>query len=194
MRNKQESTLDKRRDNRHFFWKFIQNPLQNASILPTTDKAADMICKSIQRDLIKTVLELWPWTGPVTKHIAAQLHEQTQYYGLDLEKEYIEKLQNKYQSSKNMQFIQWSIAELNKILQEHSIEKVDLVISTLPYMAFSKHPQAILTIKDLTDQGSIFRGISYYPPLFNKTFKILQPKIINHTRQNIPYVFIHGVN
>lgn len=194
MINKQDSRLDKYKDAIHFFWKFIKNPLQNASILPTTDRAADMICKSIQRELVNTVLELWPGTWPVTKHIATQLDNQAKYYGLDLEKEYIWKLQDKYQWSKNMQFIQWSIANLDEIMQTYNMGKTDLIISTLPYMAFLKHPEAIQTIKTLTDQWTIFRWISYYPPVFNKTFKILKPQIINHTRQNIPYVFIHGVN
>jgi hypothetical protein len=61
-------------------------------------------------------------------------------------------------------------------------------------MAFAQHPQALESIKKLTDQWVAFRAISYYPPLFNKTFKSINPKILCHTWQNIPYVFIHGIN
>jgi len=194
MRNKWEWNFDKFKENIYFLSKFIQNPLQNASIRPTTNKTANMICESIQRESVKTVVELWPGTWPVTKHIAEKLNNQKKYYGIDLEQEYIDNLQKKYNWVENMHFIYWSIENLEKIIDTNRIGKIDLIISTLPYMAFVKHTQALATIKRLTDQWTIFRWISYYPPLFNKTFKVLNPKIISHTRQNIPYVFIHGVN
>jgi len=194
MRDKWEWFFDKLKENIGFLRKFLQNPEQNASVRPTTNKTADMICESIQREDIKTIIELWPGTWPVTKYIVKKTNNKVKYYGIDLEQEYIDKLQKKYQWTKNMQFIHSSIAKLQEIINTNNIERIDVIISTLPYLAFVKNPEALATIKRLTDQWTIFRWISYYPPAFNKTFKTLNPKIIGHTRQNIPYVFIHWVN
>jgi phospholipid N-methyltransferase len=195
MKDKIQGKINSIKNNIYFLWKFIQNPRQNASIWPTTDKTANMICESIQRNDIQTIIELWPGTWPVTKHIAKKLIDNSkQYYGIDLEKDYIDKLQTQYRNQDNMHFINGSIQNLDTIINKYNIQNIGVIISTIPYMAFAQDNQALITIKKLIDKWTIFRGISYYPPLFNKTFKIIKPKILCHTWQNIPYVFIHGVN
>jgi phospholipid N-methyltransferase len=51
-----------------------------------------------------------------------------------------------------MHFINGGIQDLDAILEQHNIQHIGAIISTIPYMAFAQHPQALESIKKLTDQ------------------------------------------
>lgn len=177
-----------------FLKKFFTQPLFNASIRPTNDRVAKNICTTVGWSTKKIVLELWPWTGPITKHISEHLNEDSVYYWIEYDSEYVHILRETYRHKSNMHFIQWDVKDLSKVMQELGIDHVDIIISTLPYKPILDNKNLLYWIQKSTNRGAQFRGISYSPFIFKKVYKLLCPRIILFSWKNIPPVYILWVN
>ncbi len=90
-----------------FLSKFFLQPLSNASLRPTNERAAKRLCASLdwKSTKNKVILELGPGTGTVTEHILEEMGEDCLYYGIEFDSDYIDILKEKY-GRKNVTFIQ----------------------------------------------------------------------------------------
>lgn len=178
-----------------FLKKFFLQPLANASIRPTNDRAARKLCASIdwKSTKNKVILELGPGTGTVTKCILEKMGEDCLYYGIEFDSDYIDILKEKY-GKKNVTFIQGDVKDIRKILEDAKIDHVDVIISTLPHNVFRDSPQLISYIQESTKKGVQYRGISYAHPSVYDVYEALDWKVHSFTLLNIPPMYVLGVN
>lgn len=178
-----------------FLSKFFLQPLSNASLRPTNERAAKKLCASIDWKTTKnkTILELWPWTGAVTEHILDEMGNDCLYYGIEFDSDYVEILNKKY-NQKNVSFIQWDVGNIKNILKDNKIDNIDIIISTLPFNVLRDSPQLISFIQESTKKGVQFRGISYAHPKSYDIYKVLDWKIHSYTLQNVPPMYVFGIN
>lgn len=176
-----------------FMKKFFTQPWKNASIWPTSDNSAEMLCWSIDWKNVKTVLELGPWTWPVTKHIFHSMPSGAQYFGIEYEAEFMKMLQKKF-AHKHWTFIQGNVKDLAVIIKKHNIPHPDVIISTLPNSVFELYPHLVNELSAYLVQWTVFRAITYAPDLFLNVYKHIKPKVLCHSRKNIPPLYVLGTN
>lgn len=172
-----------------FMKKFFTQPKKNASIRPTSNNAAELLCSSLDRSKVHTVLELGPGTGPVTKYIVKSLHSGGKYYGIEYDAEFIALLEERFPAQSG-QFLQGNVKDLSSIMQKNAIPFPDLIISTLPNSVFEQYPHLVNELEVFLKKGTIFRAITYAPDLFVDVYKHIHPKVLGHTWKNIPPLFV----
>lgn len=176
-----------------FMKKFFTQPWKNASIWPTSDNSAEMLCGSIDWKNVKTVLELGPWTWPVTKYILQSMPLWARYFGIEYETEFMKMLQKKF-THKHWMFIQWNVKDLALIIKKHNIPHPDVIISTLPNSVFEQYPHLVNELSWYLEKWTVFRAITYAPDLFINVYQHIQPKVLCHSRKNIPPLYVLWVN
>ena len=176
-----------------FLKKFFTQPGKNASIWPTSDNSAELLCGSVDWENVKTVLELGPGTWPVTKHIFKCMPASASYYGIEYDKEFMKLLQERF-SKDQWTFIQGNIKDFATIMTSNAIPFPDVIISTLPNSVFETYPHLVDELAVYLAKWTVFRGITYAPELLLDVYKHIKPKVIAHTWKNIPPLYVHWVN
>jgi phospholipid N-methyltransferase len=176
-----------------FLKKFFTQPGKNASIWPTSDNSAEMLCGSIDREKVTTVLELGPWTWPVTKYIFQSMSASATYYGIEYDAEFVELLQERF-VRQQASFIQGNVKDLAALIKKHNIPFPDVIISTLPNNVFEEYPHLVNEFAWYLEKWTVFRAITYAPDLFIDVYKHIKPKVLGHTWKNIPPLYVLWVN
>ena len=176
-----------------FLKMFIKQPKVNASITPSSKRAAKGMLKGLDLSQISYVVELGPGTGVFTDLLSDRLPQNCRVLLIELEESYIENLSNKYDD--RFEVIKSSACELDRILAERGIEKVDLVISGLPF----NMPQGVKsklqnTLLDLTSRGTCMRWFTYFPWLMKRHYKQFEMSKACFVAWNFPPMWIYTVN
>jgi len=176
-----------------FMKKFFTNPKRNASIWPTSNNSAELLCSSIDRSKVKNILELGPGTWPVTKYIIQSSQNWADYYGIEYDIDFISLLENRFPAQRG-QFLQGNVKDLTAIMSKNSIPTPDLIISTLPNSVFEQYPHLVGELAVFLEQWTVFRAITYAPDLFIDVYQHIHPKVLGHTWKNIPPLYVLWVN
>ena len=139
-----------------FLKSFIKQPKVNASITPSSKRAAKEMVKGLDLESMECIVELGPGTGVFTDILYERLPNSCRVLLIELEESFIENLQDKYDD--RFEVIQSSACELDSILAERGIKKVDLVISGLPFnMPDEVKIKLQGTLLNLTEKGTCMR-------------------------------------
>jgi len=175
-----------------FFSKFFTHPLRNASIIPSSTTACQKMIANIDFSKVEVLVELGPGNGNCTEQIIAQCKPTTKIILVEIDKTYADLLQRKY--GQRVIIENTSAHLLDDILQKYQISKVDVLISGLPFLYGPIREQLFTTIKNLTDQGTIFRFFTYMPPIMKKVYKSLHVQKRYFVLKNIPPLWVYGIN
>lgn len=176
------------------FWiKFLKNPKENASIVPSSKYLSKAMIDWIDFSKIHTIVELWPWTWVFTKEIIKKAKKNTKIILIETEKNYVDLLKKKF---KNIVIIENDSAEnLNKIIIKHKIDKIDLIVSWLPYtIPKNVLDNILLSIWWHVSSWTTFRFFTYIPPVMKKYYKCLPIKRKKFVMRNFPPAWIYWIN
>jgi phospholipid N-methyltransferase len=194
MKDQRKQHQNKKLSNKaYFFWNFFKNPLKNASITPSSKSASIAIFEGIDFSKIRTIVELGPGFGEFTKTYIDKIHPDTKVVLFEIDDKYVQYLQNEFG---NKVIVEHSSAHLmNEKLSLLGIEKVDLIISGLPF-AIEKNifKEIKKSIKEKTDQGTILRYFTYMPLIMKKYYTDLPNKKQRFVLKNFPPMWIYGIN
>ncbi len=176
-----------------FFKMFIKQPKVNASVTPSSKRAARSMVRGLNLAKMKYVVELGPGTGVFTDILAERLSPTCKVLLIELEESYIENLHIKY--DQRFEIVQSSACELGNILKERGIEHVDLVISGLPFnMPEDVKIKLQKTLKSLTNKGTTMRWFTYFPWLMKKHYSQFKLRKACFVLWNFPPMWIYTVN
>jgi len=176
-----------------FLKMFIKQPKVNASITPSSKRAARCMVRGLDLEKMKYVVELGPGTGVFTDILAERLSTNCKVLLIELEESYIENLQTKY--DKRFEVIQCSACELENLLKERKIENVDLIISSLPFNIPARIKTKLQkTLQHLINKGTTMRWFTYFPWLMKKHYKQFSLKKTCFVFWNFPPMWIYTVN
>ena len=177
----------------NFLKMFIKQPKVNASITPSSKRAARAMVSGLALSKMKYVVELGPGTGVFTDILVQKLSPDCKVLLIELEESYIENLKNNYDS--RFEVIQTSACNLNYLLAERGISNVDLVISGLPFnMPVEVKTKLQSTLLDLTNNGTIMRWFTYFPWLMKKHYLGFNLRKASFVAWNFPPMWIYTVN
>ena len=175
--------------NKTFFKMFIKQPTVNASITPSSKRAARKMVKGLNLGQMKYVVELGPGTGVFTDILSARLPSDCKVLLVELEGSFIKNLKNKY--DQRFEVVQSSACELDTLLIERGINNVDLVISSLPFnMPLDVKNKLQDTLIRLTNNGTCMRWFTYFPWLMKRHYRRFNLEKAAFVAWNFPPMWI----
>jgi phospholipid N-methyltransferase len=172
-----------------FLLQQIKNGKKNASVTPSSKFLAKQMLKWIDWEQIDCVIELGAGTWIFTEHIIKYAKPSTKIIVIEIEDVYVNLLQDKFKERIILE--KDDVSNIEKIKQKHNIQKIDLIISWLPFLpAESIHKE----IQDYTAQGTIFRSFTYQPASFKKKYADFPIRYIGFTFLNVPPARVYGIN
>lgn len=175
-----------------FLFEYIKSPRIIGAIVPSGRKLAQNMIGNIDFNNINVIVEYGPGTGVFTEKILARVKNDTIVVLIEINKEFYKLLKNLYGHKKNVIIINDSAENIDRILVEYGIEKVDYIISGLPFSSLPKDVSSCILKKTakLISHNSEF--ITFQYSLFKLNFFKDYFVNINHKRimKNIPPAYV----
>jgi phospholipid N-methyltransferase len=129
-----------------------------------------MICKGIDYDRAKVIVELGAGTGPVTKELLRHVRPGTRVVVVELDHDFCQRLRAKFPTA---DIVEGDAAHMDELLRTRGIDKVDHVISGLPLPSFPPELRDSIissAVRSLAPGGS-FRQLTVMPLVYWKMYK-----------------------
>lgn len=120
------------------FKNFLKSPHATGSIWPSSRFLSKAMTSSIGIDKADSIVELGPGTGVITGAIIKKIKQNAKFFVVELNKELCDIIRDKYPSIK---IHNETAANLQHLKAKEEIEYIDIVISSLPWAAFSEDLQ-----------------------------------------------------
>ncbi|WP_297634994.1 rRNA adenine N-6-methyltransferase family protein [uncultured Clostridium sp.] len=175
-----------------FVLEYIKNPRTVGAIAPSSKYLAEKMISDINFKDAKCIIEYGPGTGIFTEKILSRVKENTTVILIEINKEFYNILKDKYGHKNNVIILNESAENIDKILKEYSIEKVDYILSGLPFTSLpSDVSRKILTktAKILEDEAGFitFQYSLLKLGFFKKYFSKLKYKRVI---RNLPPAYV----
>lgn len=143
-----------------FFKHWVKSPLKTGAIAPSSIFLARQMLKGIDLSSANVVVELGPGTGVFSNEIIKQMPQKSTFIILEFSEQLANQLKKQFP---NAIIICDCASNLGKHLKNMNIEKVDYIISGLPWTLFSSALQdkILLQIKSHLKHGGIFVTFVY---------------------------------
>ncbi|AIK36087.1 MULTISPECIES: class I SAM-dependent methyltransferase [Bacillus] len=116
-----------------FLTEFVKHPKNTGAIAPSSNILAKKMVGAINFEEAKYILELGPGTGSFTREIIKRKKEHTIFILIEINEVFFKKLQKQFKDDPNVLVIHGSAENIKKYIKELQIEKVDYVLSGLPF-------------------------------------------------------------
>ena len=103
-----------------------------ASVFPSSRNLASALVQTVDFGRARTVVELGPGTGPITREILKRLRPDAQLFALEINPVFIDHLSATC-TDPRLTLLRGSATDLQALLATHDIPTVDAVISSLPF-------------------------------------------------------------
>ncbi|MSU55942.1 MAG: methyltransferase domain-containing protein [Candidatus Taylorbacteria bacterium] len=174
-----------------FAWNCVIHPMRNASIVPSSAKAAEAMVAGIDFTKIRTVVELGPGTGVFTEELLKRCILGTKVVLVEIEEKYVALLQERFGDKVIVEHA--SVADLETLIGKHG-GRVDLIVSGLPVLIPSVTETLLVSIKRHTERGTIYRFFSYVPPLVKRVYRGLPVQKIAFVLLNLPPLWVYELS
>ena len=144
-----------------FFRTFLSNPLQVGSVVPSGRDLTRQILSSIDFDRAKVLVELGPGTGAFTREVLKRRHGGTRVMALELNPDMAEWISRRHPE---VELVRDDARNLRRHLRARGIDRVDAVISGLPFSVFPAPVQSgiLESVHDALAPDGQFVTFSYY--------------------------------
>jgi phospholipid N-methyltransferase len=115
---------------------FLKEGLRNIKTVGTLTRSSNFLCKEMIRhvDFAKAdvIIELGAGDGVITRHILGNMHPDAKLFAFEVNSEFCKKLRGI--NDPRLIVIEESAEHLHRHLEEHGIEKVDGILSAIPFV------------------------------------------------------------
>lgn len=148
------------RDIVEFSRQFLSHPITVSSITPSSKVLSSTMVDKAELKNVKAVLEFGCGSGAITEDIISNLAEDAVFMTFDVNRVFTEIVKQKY--SKAI-VVNDSVENVEKYMKQYNIDKADVIISSLPWAAFSLVVQIKLlrTIYRILNPGGKFLTYAY---------------------------------
>ena len=145
---------------------FILKPVTVGTVWPSSKSLCHEMVSGVDIEHAKLIVELGPGTGPITEYILNHKNPNAHLVAIELSRSLCDKLSEKMPEA---EFINASAEELPALLKERDYDLADLIVSGLPWAAFSSDLQ-----RRILDQAVA----SLRPGGYFTTFAYIQGKLL----------------
>ena len=172
-----------------FFRRFIAEPGQVGSVIPSSRFLCKHILRPINWEQTKVIFELGPGTGAFTQAIYEQIRPDTEYVLVERDPQFRSLLHSRFPALP----IREEATRLGQYVEELGLGKVDVIVSGLPFANFPEEQRkAVLDeIQSVLAPGGLFITFQYSLQLHAELKSRFAPVQIDFTLLNIPPAFIY---
>lgn len=120
-----------------FFKEFLKNTKEIGSIIPSSSFLSKAMVSKINYKTANVIVELGAGTGVFTEMLINNLKPNTKLFIFEINPLLYKTLHNKFSYFENVYIINASAENLTNILSVYGINKVDYILSGLPFLNFS---------------------------------------------------------
>ena len=173
----------------NFLRHFIKSAKHTGAVAQSSKFLAKKMVHKSNLNNVKTIIELGPGLGSITKKIIEDMPSGSQLVTFEINKEFVIHLDKKYPEAKH---INANIKNLKKTLKENNIEKADVIISGIPFAGFKKEEcdKMFKEINAVMHADSRFILFTYTPIKFKSFFSQFQKIDISYVPLNIPPAYV----
>lgn len=172
-----------------FFRRFIAEPGQIGSVIPSSRFLCEHMLSPIDWDQTDVIVELGPGTGAFTQAIYEKIRPDTEYVLVERDPQFRALLHSRFPTLP----IREEATRLRQYLEELQLGKVDVIVSGLPFANFQEEQRkAILDeVQAALAPGGMFITFQYTLQL-QAELKARFPSVkVDFTLLNIPPAFIY---
>lgn len=169
----QDKKKSKFKGNLVFLGKFFQQGVRIASVWPSSKSLCKATVKHIDWDKAKVIVELGAGTGPVTEVIVANLKPHTRFITIERDEDLYNIVAERCAGMPNVEVLHRDAGDLEKILQERGIEKVDYIISCLatPSLPEQVRENVWQSVRKYLSPHGVYSQITEFPLIYWKYYK-----------------------
>lgn len=129
-----------------FFFHFLKNAKQTASVIPTSSHAIQKICNEIDFSRPVVIVEFGPGTGNVAGEIVRRMSPTSRLLLIEANPEFVIALQEKFANDERVEIFEGLAQDAEKIGESFHITGVDAVLANIPFTFFDERTRkAIVT-------------------------------------------------
>lgn len=162
-----------------FFTKFLRQGVAISSVTPSSPYLARAFVRDIDWAACRCVVELGAGTGPITEVILEQAPPTSQVVIIERDADFCARLRERFPKA---DIVQADAVEVDRVLAERGVDKVDHFLCGLPLPSFPREPaHKILDVvfRRLTDQGT-FRQLTHMPYVYYQMYRRYFEKVRFH--------------
>ena len=158
-----------------FLGKFFRHGKQIASIWPSSRSLSRATIREIDWDTAGTIVELGAGTGPITEEIIKRLKPQTRFITIERDADFFKILQQRFVNLPNVEIVHADVRNIDTILRERGIDKVDYFISGLPTPSLPEHVRRrmLVSIRRYLSPQGCYSNITEIPLIYLGYYKNL---------------------
>lgn len=175
-----------------FLVEYLKAPRAVGAIAPSSKNLAEKMVRDIDFDNARCIVEYGPGTGVFTKKLVELKKSDTILLLIEYNKDFYRHLNDKYNKYDNIICINDSAENIDKYLQKYKIDKVDYIVSGLPFASLPKNVSEKILIKTMNVLKKDGLFITFQYTLFKKEFIASYFKKIKIDREiiNLPPAYI----
>jgi phospholipid N-methyltransferase len=180
----------------NFLKEYFKDPKKTGSITPSSKYLTKKMLNSINFSKELIILEFGAGNGVFSESIINQKNKNTKLIIIEFNKKFCEELIIKFGNIDNVFIINDDVLNLENILKELNIDKVDNIISSLPFLSLGEEfTEKLMNLIKLYLKDEfvlfqytniIFKNLKKHFPNIKKefVFKNIPPAIIFRAKQN----------
>jgi phospholipid N-methyltransferase len=175
---------------KEFFSEFLKQGKNVGAVAPSSKFLVKKMIDPIDFTTVKCIVEFGPGTGIITHALLKKMPKNSILLAFEINKEFCDTLNQI--NDPRLKIISDSAEKLEEYLLQYNIEKVDYIVSSLPFaMIPNKIVNAILEVatKLVTDKGA-FIQYQYSLNAYKRLKKIFKNVDLKFTAINIPPAFV----
>lgn len=153
-----------------FLLEYIKNPRKVGAIMPSSKYLAHEMISSIDFEKADCIVEYGPGTGVFTEKILARSNEATKIILIEVNESFYNILKELYGHKRNVIILNDSAENIKEILKKNSIEKVDYIISGLPFASLPEEVSSNILNRTSEVIGEYGQFITFQYTLFKEKY------------------------
>lgn len=151
-----------------FLGKFFRQGTAIASVAPSSRWLSETTVRNIDWGTVNALVELGAGTGPITRVIARHARPDCRVVVIERDPDFARLLRDRFRDMPNFDIIEGNVRDLDSILANCGIDRVDHVISGLPVPSFPKELQRSLfeAVRKVLRQDGTYNQITEIPWVF----------------------------
>ena len=176
---------------RIFFSEFLKHRRDVGSIIPSSPFLARKMCKGIDFDQAKVIVELGPGDGCITKPLLARMRPDAKLITFEINESFVELLQATIDDPR-LVVLNVSAEQMVAEVERLTGGQADYVVSGLPFINFPQELRTALwkQIHDVLKPGGKYIQYSYATTLKKQYQKHFSQVRVGYTLLNIPPAFV----
>ncbi|SFS43992.1 class I SAM-dependent methyltransferase [Saccharopolyspora flava] len=162
--------MNKSREYLTFVGRAVQHPSKVGAVLPTSEHVARAVADVVPSNRPSTVLELGPGTGALSGPIRQRIAPGSRHLAVEIDPALVRYL-NRIKPW--LEVIEGDASDLRKILADAGVDRVDAVISSIPWTLLpgDKQRELLHETASVMSPSAVFTTVTYLTTLWRAQTK-----------------------